>query len=573
VQLSKLWRPLASPTDKSLPKEAAADLATHRAFLLLGIGLNFLLWIVHRATNPAVLDPLWGRILFGLVPGALFVASYVSPGIRRRFLLFWRLTLYLLVAWYTGLCLLNEMSPSYSIGCMFTVAGACLAFNVGLDRRWPLIPFLAWCALLPGTAALAAPMTEEVRGIFLACLAGLVLFAYLVLGRNVQTKRSLRQERDRFETLYQNLPTPAAQIVWDDGEPTVASVNETFLTVFGQGAGGGLGRTLHEMIVPDNLEARARARHLREWVRNESRFQTEVERVTRGGTRTFQLNVAGREREDGTREAYVIYTDISGQKRRQRQLQEAKEEAEKASRLKSTMLANVSHELRTPLTSIIGFSEMLEERLDGEPGQFAETVSKGARRLMGTLNAMLHLSEMEAEGVSLRSSPVSLRRVTRETAELMDPKAKEKGVEVQIDSNGEAPVPWKPEALRRVTTNLLDNAIKFTPEGGTVSLRIHEEPEHTVLEVEDTGVGIAEDAETEIFEAFKQESSGKGRSYEGSGLGLAITRRIVDKIGGAIAVDSEKGVGTTFTVRIPRASSASDVQPKAGAESPRGSPQ
>jgi len=112
-------------------------------------------------------------------------------------------------------------------------------------------------------------------------------------------------------------------------------------------------------------------------------------------------------------------------------------------------------------------------------------------------------------------------------------------------------VPWAEDALVRVVRNLLDNALKFTPTGGRVVVCVRKCEGQAVLSVEDTGVGIAEEARTSIFGAFQQESKGPGRSHEGSGLGLTITRRLVDRMEGTIRVESEKGTGTRFTVRLP----------------------
>lgn len=234
-------------------------------------------------------------------------------------------------------------------------------------------------------------------------------------------------------------------------------------------------------------------------------------------------------------------------------LREAKEEAEKASVLKSAMLANMSHEIRTPLTSIVGLSEVLEENLEGEQAELADIVYKSSQRLKETLTSVLQLSKLEAGAHELDRAPVGLAPVADETVKLLHPTAVEQSVEIEAVVH-DAPVTgeWDEGALKRIVTNLAENAIKFTPEGGDVMVRVRAEGPDAVLEVEDTGVGIDEAFLPDIFNAFEQEEGGIAREHEGSGLGLAITKRLTEALGGTIAVESEKGVGTCFTVRLPR---------------------
>jgi PAS domain S-box-containing protein len=244
--------------------------------------------------------------------------------------------------------------------------------------------------------------------------------------------------------------------------------------------------------------------------------------------------------------------DITERKRREQELRTAKEEAEEASRLKTAMLANMSHEIRTPLTSITGFSEVLKERLDGDLAVFAEKAYTSSRRLMNTLDSVLQLSKLEAGAQRLERVPVRLDVVATETVEMLRPTAKEKDVTLLV-TNSEVPVEgrWNEGALNRVVGNLVENAIKFTPPGGRVEVRVGEQDGTACLAVDDTGVGIEEEFQAEVFEAFRQESTGVTREYEGSGLGLSIVQRLVEALDGTVDVESEKGKGTCFTVRLP----------------------
>lgn len=245
--------------------------------------------------------------------------------------------------------------------------------------------------------------------------------------------------------------------------------------------------------------------------------------------------------------------DVSEQRRQARELRKAKEEAEEASRVKSAMLKNLSHEIRTPLTSIIGFARVLKEDLSGENARIAGLVHEGGKRLKGTVDSVLQLSKLETGRHSLNREHIDLSEVTEHVAKRLRPQAEENGLDLSVDvPTGSVTGRWNEGALRRIVENLLENAIKFTPSGGQVELRVRREGEIGVLEVEDTGIGISDEALPDIFDPFKQESEGLDREYEGSGLGLSNVRELTELLGGAITVDSEKGVGTCFTVRLPR---------------------
>jgi len=239
-------------------------------------------------------------------------------------------------------------------------------------------------------------------------------------------------------------------------------------------------------------------------------------------------------------------------------LVEAKEEAEQAARLKTAMLSNMSHEIRTPLTSIISFASILEETLSGHNEKYAGLIHQGGERLMTTLDSVLQLSKLESGVDDATHRPVRLRALARAAVEAREQTAEEARVTLTLELP-DAPIVARANevAVDQILGNLVDNALKFTPEGGTVWVRVRADDAAARLEVEDTGIGIGEAARPDIFDAFEQESKGLTREYQGSGLGLAIAQRLVDQLGGALDVESEKGIGSRFTVRLPRAQDSS----------------
>ena len=232
----------------------------------------------------------------------------------------------------------------------------------------------------------------------------------------------------------------------------------------------------------------------------------------------------------------------------------------------------MSHEVRTPLTAIIGFAEILEEELSGPHCQFASRIHRSSQRLLDTLNSVLHLSKLEAGLETPDRSALDLAGELDEVADMLAPRAEEAGVDLQVEvSERPLRVVSDRDLLYRIVMNLAGNAIKFTEAGGRAKLRAtresdeHEnnkrqenqreenqhEEDQVIVEVEDTGVGISDEFQDRLFEAFTQESTGVRREHEGSGLGLAIVGRLVDLLGGTIDVESTKGEGTTFTIVLP----------------------
>jgi signal transduction histidine kinase len=246
------------------------------------------------------------------------------------------------------------------------------------------------------------------------------------------------------------------------------------------------------------------------------------------------------------------------------ELTEAKEQAEEASRLKSAMLANMSHEVRTPLTSITGFAEVMAEEAEGQAKHFASLIHDNSQRLLETLSSVLRLSKLEAGKEGVRFEEMDLVDELEALAMEQSERAEQAEVDLRLEIDcDQCPCYLDPGAVQRILRNLVGNAIKFTDEGGEVVVRVDcsdrsaQAPSrngftHARLEVEDTGVGMSESFQEDMFKAFRQESQTPRSGHKGSGLGLSITKQLVDLMDGDIAVESEKGVGTCFTIQLPR---------------------
>lgn len=242
-------------------------------------------------------------------------------------------------------------------------------------------------------------------------------------------------------------------------------------------------------------------------------------------------------------------------------LQEANRRLEEANKLKDEFLANTSHELRTPLTAILGFTSIMKDETDGHHREFLELISSNGERLLITVNSLLDLARIRAGAVTLNITKIDVAKQVRDVVHLLSPLAQQRNLAFTLHLHEDPLFAYlDPHYLDRVLYNVIGNALKFTRKG-RVEVDVRREGEMVEVQVLDTGVGISEDFMPHLFEEFQQESTGFGRSHEGSGLGLAITSHLVHLMEGEILVDSTKGIGSIFTIRLPHHMTA-DVTPE-----------
>jgi PAS domain S-box-containing protein len=367
----------------------------------------------------------------------------------------------------------------------------------------------------------------------------------------------IQRQRRYYEALVEASPVAVA-LVDVDGE-TIRSWNPAAERLFGYSAEEAIGSAIDTLV----------ASH--EEMRSES---TEFGRQQRAGEPIH--GVTRRHRKDGSLidvelsgvplvlggelvAHYVIYHDIS-------ELQQARRDAEAATRAKSAFLATMSHEIRTPLNAVIGMTGLLlDTHLTAEQRGFAEVVRGSGDTLLGVINDILDFSKIEAGRLELERVPFDLRECVETALELVAASGARKGLDIAYDMEPRVPaaVIGDVTRLRQIIINLLTNAVKFT-EHGEVVLTASAEPldggagdrVRLHFAVRDTGIGIPEDRLERLFESFSQVDPSTTRRYGGTGLGLAISKRLAEAMGGTIWAESRVGEGSTFRFTITTEASA-----------------
>ncbi|AFZ02493.1 AAA family ATPase [Calothrix sp. PCC 6303] len=254
---------------------------------------------------------------------------------------------------------------------------------------------------------------------------------------------------------------------------------------------------------------------------------------------------------------YGILRDISDRKQAELQLQQTNEELIRATRLKDEFLANMSHELRTPLNAILGMTEALTEEVFGAVNErqlkSLETIEGSASHLLEVISDILDVAKIESGHLELKCAPTSVNHICQSSITFIKQQAHIKRITIETKFPPNLP-DWMGDErrIRQAMINLLNNAVKFTPEGGRITLEVkNSEPGFLQVSITDTGIGISPQNIKKLFQPFIQIDSSLNRQYDGTGLGLALVKRIVELHGGSVGLTSEVGVGSCFSFKLP----------------------
>jgi PAS domain S-box-containing protein len=337
-----------------------------------------------------------------------------------------------------------------------------------------------------------------------------------------------------------------------DSQGRVVDINPTAQKLVGCSINKAIGHTIEEICT---LELARLAEYLTApemhgevTLRNDA----EPDGLRHYDLRIAPLNYGLRGRQVGR---LIVLHDISARKRAEVALSRARDQAVEANRLKGRLLANVSHELRTPLNAVIGYTEMLEENNHPEQQAWLHRIAYNARQMVFFVNDLLDQAALESGQFKLHNVEFSPAELIENTRSLLGVLAEQKGLEITyvIDPFLPGKIVGDIKRLQQILVNLVNNATKFTDQGG-VSVRIYGcDGDFWALEVSDTGLGIPPEAQAYVFEAFRQVDTSSTRKNRGAGLGLSIVQQLTTLMGGHVKLDSQVGHGSTFTIVVPLA--------------------
>lgn len=384
--------------------------------------------------------------------------------------------------------------------------------------------------------------------------------------------RSHVREHMRFRELLEAAPDAIIEV---DSNGRIVLLNKVTEQLFGYAREELLGQTV-ELLIPEGARGGHHAHRNRYWAELSTRpmgsgLKLEGQRKD-GSTFPVEISLSPVKFEEGFRVSAII-RDVSerrlveeqlraaqaahaeGLSARNRELETHSQEVERANHLKDEFLSGMSHELRTPLHTIIGFTELLEEELEGplneKQHRFVRHIHKDSHHLLALINDVLDLSKIESGQLQLQREQFSLVDALEETVSSMRQRAVMKAIEIDCIIPESLDIYADRLRFRQILYNLLNNAVKFTPEGGRVWVEVIEHQDYIAISVVDTGVGIPLAEQATVFDKFYQVGQRQAGGQEGTGLGLAITQRLVEEHGGSIDLQSEPGQGSRFTFTVP----------------------
>ena len=346
-------------------------------------------------------------------------------------------------------------------------------------------------------------------------------------------------------------------IIISDPSGKITWVNEAFTKITGFSSGEAIGKRPSDLLNDDET-CEVTSRAIAEHVKGGQPIRTEVlNRRKDGGKIWVETNIVPIAREDGSIEMVVaIERDISAIKEHERELAEAKVQAENGEKSKTEFLATMSHEIRTPMNGIIGLSDLLtDQELPAETQSYVRTIKESASALLAIINDILDYSKLEAGKLAIDQSEFDLRACFLGSVELFAPQANEKEIYLDIVEEQTLPnqVIGDSGRVRQILLNTIGNAVKFTSSGGvTVTTKVTEQSDsyQICVEIRDTGIGIAACRTHQIFEKFQQADGQTNRRFGGTGLGLSISRQLAEQMGGRISVESTLGKGSAFCIEL-----------------------
>lgn len=449
----------------------------------------------------------------------------------------------------------EELVGRCFIGLMDTENGTHLNHSIGvaLDKKTTIsiksLPTFPGDMFIPGFW-INPILSEE----------GEVLYLDVIAQPSMSDETAVHRERDDALRLLTSIfDVSEIGIIVTDHNRRVIKSNDSFTRTFGWERDELIGHDFIDLITESEREL-AIANH-EEFLRTGIRSTGEMKIIRKdGGIANALYTSATLELSQRRRFQVTTVMDITVRKQMEMSLRLAKEQADSANHAKSAFLANMSHELRTPLNAIIGFSEMIISHMYGELGhpkydEYLGDIHLSARHLLEIINEVLDMSKIEAGRVDLDEQDIDLASLIDSVTRMMDARVMSSGIRIQCTIEPDLNrLRADPRLIRQILINILTNAVKYSDNGGliTVSARSEKDGDLTIV-IADTGVGIPKNRIAEAMEPFGQINDPRiSTKYQGTGLGLPLAKAMAELHGGTLSLDSDEGVGTTVTVSFPK---------------------
>ena len=603
VALSVLIAVLASYAALDLAARVTAAHGRVRFTWLFGgaAAMGTGIWSMHYIGMLAFSLPIpvlydWPTVLLSLLAAvftsaiALFVVSRHRMGLLAAMVGSVIMGVGIATMHYTGMAAMRLPAMCYYSSFLVTLSvilaivislvALWLTFRLRNDVKGKWVPKLASAVLMgaaipvmhyTGMAAAGFAFTGQAPNLSHAVsvsslgITGITIVTFMVLGLAVLTSvidRRFSVLESSEEQLRLIFNTALDAVITMNADGRITNWNSEAEKTFGWSSEEALGRRLYDVILPPRYRAdheQCLQRFLGTGEGKMLRQRTEITALHRDG-HEFPAEMATSPVKFGGQWIFSSFMrDIAEHKRAQEELLNAKQAAEDANRAKSIFLANMSHELRTPLNAIIGYSEMLEEETQelgkGTVVRDLQKIQSAGKHLLALINDILDLSKIEAGKMGLLLETFDVAQMIDEIVNTVQPAVAKNTNTLQVEvAKNAGKMHADLTKVRQILLNLLSNSCKFT-DRGTISLKVDrrtlDHRDWLQFQVEDTGIGITAEQKESLFREFSQADASIARKYGGTGLGLAITQRFIQIMRGTIAVDSQLGRGSTFTIQLP----------------------
>ncbi|MBF0290434.1 MAG: PAS domain S-box protein, partial [SAR324 cluster bacterium] len=378
--------------------------------------------------------------------------------------------------------------------------------------------------------------------------------------KNVKLEMELRENKEMLQLVTDNVPTFISYVDQNERYKFVNSFYETTYHIAVQDI---IGSRVKDLIGKSSYEEEL---PFIERVFNGEKVEYECTRYPNGVARIHKVTLVPHWLKENVKGYFLLSQDITEYREMEEELRIAKDQADSANQAKSQFLANMSHEIRTPLGGIIGFNEILIEKnknlsYSEEVQSFQKNIQTSAKLLLDVVNNILDFSKIESGKMEVLETDFNLIEMIDGNVNNYSFQAGQKGIQFTYEISPKLPDSIRSDRTKiiQILTNLVGNAIKFTPEGKEIILKILGDKSNLAIMVIDQGIGIPKDRQNAIFDTFSQADKSTAENYGGTGLGLTITKKLVEMLKGKISVYSLEGNGSNFTVRIPIKESTSPV--------------